>query len=153
MSLFSSVPSNDFLHSSEENLKLLCCPVRARWPGSLSFSLFPPTPTLPRPHQPPHCSSYTPKESTVFPHGLCASVRRTSSERLSKLPKVMQFRSNGATIQNQVSPTTSSISFYLTPLHKFLMSAWLLSNRSHGGSQSFLGKGCSAFLGDPWVFL
>lgn len=130
---------------------VLHCEIQMTWLSeflSLSLPL-----TLPQLHQLPHCNSYTPKESIVFPHALWASDRRTSLERLSKLPKVMQFRNNGTRIPNQVNPTTSSVSFYSTPLHKFLMSAWLLSNRFHGGSQSFLRKGCSAFLGEPWVFL
>lgn len=66
--------------------------------------------TIPQPHQPPHCSFYTRKESTDFPYAVCASERGTSSEMLSKSPKVMQLRSDGARIPNQVSLTTSSVS-------------------------------------------
>lgn len=70
-------------------------------------------------HQPSCCSSHTLKKFS----SLCSSHynSRTSAERLSQLPQVMQLRCPGARTPNQISQTTSSVLFYSTPI------AWILN--------------------------
>lgn len=153
MSLFSSRPSNGFSYYCEENLKSLPCLLRSIGPDtSLTVALLPsPSLYILQPHQPPGCFFYSKGRYNLSLRSLYSKQKDKLSE--AKLPKAMLLRSNRARIQNQVSLPTCSASFYSTPLHKGLMTAWLLSNRFSGGHQSVLRKDCSAFLWEPQVLL